>query len=93
VTVHAGPSGRILDTIDRKLGEVEWLLNYARNANKLIPVASAPPVAILVWKIDRYHAQKVGSSESLKALHSFNELGAPNIRPNASDAVVHRLEP
>jgi len=36
-----GPSGRIFDTIDRKLEEVEWLRNYARNANKPIPVASA----------------------------------------------------
>jgi hypothetical protein len=26
---------------DRKLEEVEWLLNYARNANKPIPVAFA----------------------------------------------------
>ena len=41
VTVHPGPSGRIFDTIDRTLEEVEWLLNYARNANKPIPVASA----------------------------------------------------
>ncbi len=41
VRVHPGPSGRIFDTIDRKLEEVEWLLNYARNANKPIPVASA----------------------------------------------------
>ena len=41
VRVHSGPSGRISDTIDRKLEEVEWLLNYARNANKPIPVASA----------------------------------------------------
>jgi hypothetical protein len=41
VRVHPGPSGRISDTIDRKLEEVEWLLNYARNANKPIPVASA----------------------------------------------------
>jgi hypothetical protein len=39
--VHTGPSGRIFDTIDRKLEEVEWLLNYARNANKPIPVAPA----------------------------------------------------
>jgi hypothetical protein len=39
VRVHSGPSGRISDTIDRKLEEVEWLLNYARNANKPIPVA------------------------------------------------------
>ena len=41
VTVHPGPSGRIFDTINRKLEEVEWLLNYARNANKPIPVAFA----------------------------------------------------
>jgi hypothetical protein len=41
VRIHAGPSGRVFDTIDRKLEEVEWLLNYARNANKPIPVASA----------------------------------------------------
>ena len=41
VRVHPGPTGRISDTIDRKLEEVEWLLNYARNANKPIPVASA----------------------------------------------------
>jgi hypothetical protein len=41
VRVHPGPSGRIFDAIDRKLEEVEWLLNYARNANKPIPVASA----------------------------------------------------
>ena len=41
VKVHPGPSDRIFDTIDRKLEEVEWLLNYARNANKPIPVASA----------------------------------------------------
>jgi hypothetical protein len=41
VKVHPGPSGRIFDTIDRKLEEVEWLLNYARNANKPIPVAFA----------------------------------------------------
>jgi len=41
VRVHPGPSGRILDTIDRKLEEVEWRLNYARNVNKPIPVASA----------------------------------------------------
>jgi hypothetical protein len=39
VKVH--PSDRIFDTIGRKLEEVEWLLNYARNANKPIPVASA----------------------------------------------------
>jgi hypothetical protein len=31
----------IFDTIDRKSEEMEWLLNYARNANKPIPVASA----------------------------------------------------
>ena len=41
VKVHPGPEGRIFDTIDRKLEEVEWLLNYARNANKPIPVAFA----------------------------------------------------
>jgi hypothetical protein len=41
VRVHPGPSGRIFDTIDRKLEEVEWRLNYARNVNKPIPVASA----------------------------------------------------
>jgi hypothetical protein len=41
VKVYPGPSDRIFDTIDRKLEEVEWLLNYARNANKPIPVASA----------------------------------------------------
>ena len=36
------PSGRIFDTNYRKLEEVgKWLLNYARNANKPIPVASA----------------------------------------------------
>jgi hypothetical protein len=34
------PSDRIFDTIDR-LEEVEWLLNYARNANKHIPVVFA----------------------------------------------------
>jgi hypothetical protein len=34
VRVHPGPSGHELE-------EVEWLLNYARNANKPIPVASA----------------------------------------------------
>jgi hypothetical protein len=39
VKVH--PTDCIFDTIDRKLEEVEWLLNYARNANKPIPVASA----------------------------------------------------
>jgi len=38
---HAGQSGRTFDTIDRKLEEVEWLLNYARNANKPTRVASA----------------------------------------------------
>jgi hypothetical protein len=36
-----GASGRIFDAIDRKLEEVEWLLNYARNANKPILVATA----------------------------------------------------
>jgi hypothetical protein len=41
VRVDPGPSGRSFDTIDRKLEEVEWLLNYARNANKPIPVAHA----------------------------------------------------
>jgi hypothetical protein len=41
VRVHPGPSGRIFDTIDRKLEEVEWRLNYARNVNKPIPVTSA----------------------------------------------------
>jgi len=41
VKEHPSPSDRIFDTIDRKLEEVEWLLNYARNANKPIPVASA----------------------------------------------------
>jgi hypothetical protein len=41
VTVDAGPSSRIFDTIDRKLEEVEWLPNYARNASKPIPAASA----------------------------------------------------
>src|SRR5580765_3316109 len=41
VKAYPGPSDRIFDTIDRKLEEVEWLLNYARNANKPIPVASA----------------------------------------------------
>ena len=41
VKVHPGPSHRTFDTIDRKLEEVEWLLNCARNANKPIPVASA----------------------------------------------------
>jgi hypothetical protein len=35
------PSERIFDMIDRKLEEVEWPLNYARNANKPIPVVSA----------------------------------------------------
>src|SRR6478672_3241476 len=41
VKVHPSPSDRIFDTIDRKLEEVEWLLNYARNAKKPIPVACA----------------------------------------------------
>ena len=41
VKVHPGPLDRIFDTIDRKLEEMEWLLNYARNANKPIPVESA----------------------------------------------------
>jgi hypothetical protein len=36
------PSGRIFDEIYPKLEELEkWLLNYARNANNPIPVASA----------------------------------------------------
>jgi hypothetical protein len=35
------PVRQVFDTIDRKLEEVEWLLNYARNANKPIPVAYA----------------------------------------------------
>jgi hypothetical protein len=39
--VHPDLSGRIFEMFDRKLEEVEWLLNYARNANKPIPVASA----------------------------------------------------
>jgi hypothetical protein len=41
VRIHPGLAGRIFNTIDRELEEVEWLLNYARNANKPIPVASA----------------------------------------------------
>ena len=41
VRVYRDPSGRIFDTIDLKLEEVEWPLSYARNANKPIPVASA----------------------------------------------------
>jgi hypothetical protein len=41
VKLHPDSSDRIFDTIDRKLEEVEWLLNYARNANKPTPVASA----------------------------------------------------
>jgi hypothetical protein len=41
VKVDPGPSGRTFDTIDRKLEEMEWLLNYARNASKPIPVAFA----------------------------------------------------
>jgi hypothetical protein len=40
--VRSSLSGRIFETIDRKIGgKVEWLLNYARNASKPIPVASA----------------------------------------------------
>jgi hypothetical protein len=42
LSVTADPVDQVfLDTIDRKLEEVEWLLNYARNANNPIPVASA----------------------------------------------------
>jgi hypothetical protein len=41
VAFDAGFSSGVFDAIDRKLEEVEWLLNYARNANKRIPVASA----------------------------------------------------
>jgi len=31
----------MFDTIDRNVEEAEWLLNYARNASKPIPVESA----------------------------------------------------
>ena len=41
VRVHPDPSCRAVKMFDRKLEEVEWLLNYARNANKPIPVAFA----------------------------------------------------
>src|SRR5271166_5205515 len=41
VRVHRCPSGSIFDTTDQKLEEAEWLLNFARNANKPTPVVSA----------------------------------------------------
>jgi hypothetical protein len=41
IRVRADPSGRIFEMFGRKLEEVQCLLNYVRNANKPIPVASA----------------------------------------------------
>jgi hypothetical protein len=90
VRVHPDPSGRIFEMFDRKLEEVEledveWLLNYARNASKPIPVASA----ITMKKVNAPRRPRPMKLLHPPAHHRGNKLAhLPNINPDAASSLL-----
>jgi hypothetical protein len=85
VRVRADPSGRIFETFDRKLEEVQCLLNYARSANKPIRVASA----ITTKKVNA--PRRLTPMRLLHALTHHrrnNSVHVPKINPEAGSALL-----